>query len=112
VTTRPVAPYFSTHPHLAALTLAEHVTSLYIHEIALHHNQSAADFHPPFPPESFKSGVNTQEGVTPAHVGALGCCVTATHGVLDAALSVPFDVIVTMPVIFCKRTHVPNCVQH
>lgn len=98
--------YTSTHASLAALTLAEHVTNLYIHEIALHHNQSAADFQPPFPDDSFKSNVNVQDKISPAHIGALGCCIQATHGVLDAALSVPFDIVVTMPVIFCKFTPV------
>ena len=100
--------YPSAHAHLAALTLAEHVTNLYIHEIALHHNQSAADFQPPFPEETFKSGVNMQEKISPAHIGALGSCVEATHGVLDAALSVPFAIVVTMPVIFCKTSPVPQ----
>ncbi|KAF2791301.1 hypothetical protein K505DRAFT_280972 [Melanomma pulvis-pyrius CBS 109.77] len=86
-----------------ALRLAEHVTNLYIHEIALHHNQSAADFQPPFPSESFISGVGKKDSIGPAHIGALGECLTATHGILDTILSVPLDVLLTLPVIFCVR---------
>ncbi|KAJ4300014.1 hypothetical protein N0V90_005263 [Kalmusia sp. IMI 367209] len=86
-----------------ALRLAEHVTNLYMHEIALHHNQSPADFQPPFPQEAFTSGVSTKEAVGPAHIGALGECLTATHGILDTILSVPLDILLTLPVIFCVR---------
>lgn len=86
----------------AALRLAEHVTNLYMHEIALHHNQSPADFQPPFPQETFASGVTAKEVVGPAHIGALGECLTATHGILDTILSVPLDILLTLPVIFCK----------
>lgn len=91
---------------LAALRLAEHVTNLYVHEIALHHNQSPADFSPPFPSETFASGVGKKEAVGPAHIGALGECLTATHGILDTILSVPLDILLTLPVIFCKPSHI------
>lgn len=91
-----------TDNYIAALRLAEHVTNLYIHEIALHHNQSAADFQPPFPSESFASGVGKKDAIGPAHIGALGECLTATHGILDTILSVPLDILLTLPVIFCK----------
>ena len=78
------------------------MTNLYIHEIALHHNQSLADFQPPFPSETFASGVGKKESIGPAHISALGECLTATHGILDTILSVPLDVLLTLPVIFCK----------
>ncbi|KAF2110982.1 hypothetical protein BDV96DRAFT_583205 [Lophiotrema nucula] len=86
-----------------ALRLAEHVTNLYVHEIALHHNQSAADFQPPFPSETFKSDLGNKESIGPAHIGALGECLTSTHGILDTILSVPLDVLLTLPVLFCVR---------
>ncbi|OCK83376.1 hypothetical protein K432DRAFT_291187 [Lepidopterella palustris CBS 459.81] len=85
-----------------AIRLAEHVTNLYIHEIALHHNQSAADFQPPFPPETFAK-VGKQDLVGPAHIAALGECLTATHGILDTILGVQLDTLLTLPVIFCVR---------
>ncbi|KAF1978932.1 hypothetical protein BU23DRAFT_524583 [Bimuria novae-zelandiae CBS 107.79] len=86
-----------------ALRLGEYVANLYMHEIALHHNQSPADFQPPFPHETFASGVTNKEAVGPAHIGALGECLTATHGILDTILSVPLDTLLTLPVIFCVR---------
>jgi hypothetical protein len=73
-----------------------------MHEIALHHNQSPADFQPPFAQETFASGVSSKESVGPAHIGALGECLTATHGILDTILSVPLDILLTLPVIFCE----------
>lgn len=75
-----------------------------MHEIALHHNQSPADFQPPFPQETFASGVTAKEAVGPAHIGALGECLTATHGILDTILSVPLDILLTLPVIFCEHS--------
>jgi hypothetical protein len=91
----------------AALRLAEHVTNLYVHEIALHHNQSPADFQPPFPDGTLVAGVGVgkKDAIGPAHIGALGECLTATHGILDTILSVPLDILLTLPVIFCKLTH-------
>ncbi|KAF2010676.1 hypothetical protein BU24DRAFT_427787 [Aaosphaeria arxii CBS 175.79] len=85
-----------------ALRLAEHVTNLYIHEIALHHNQSPADFQPPFPSETLQSAVG-KDAIGPAHISALGECLTATHGILDTILSVPLEILLTLPVIFCVR---------
>lgn len=87
-----------------ALRLGEHVTNLYIHEIALHHNhQSMSDFEPPFPNETFASGVGSKDSVGPAHISALAECLTATHGILDTILSIPLETLLTLPVIFCVR---------
>ncbi|KAF2875921.1 hypothetical protein BDV95DRAFT_285689 [Massariosphaeria phaeospora] len=86
-----------------ALRLAEHVTNLYVHEIALHNNQSAAEFHPPFPQETFAPAVGKKDAIGPAHIGAIGECLTATHGILDTILSVPLEILLTLPVIFCVR---------
>jgi hypothetical protein len=86
----------------ATLRLAEHVTNLYLHEIALHQNQSAADLQAPFLQEPISSGVKKDVPIGPAHIGALGECLTATHGILDTILSIQLDVLLTFPVIFCK----------
>jgi hypothetical protein len=95
----------------AALRLAEHVTNLYVHEIALHHNQSVADFQPPYVAAAFASGVGKKEAVGPAHIGALGECLTATHGILETILSVPLDTLLTLPVIFCEFQHLHGKAQ-
>lgn len=92
-----------TNSATATLQLAEHVTNLYLHEIALHQNQSAADFQPPFVSESLSSpAVKKDVPIGPAHIGALGECLTATHGILDTILSIQLDILLTLPVIFCK----------
>ncbi|KAF1944957.1 hypothetical protein EJ02DRAFT_339766 [Clathrospora elynae] len=89
------------------LQLAEHVTNLYLHEIALHQNQGSADFQPPFVSDTLSptisSGVKKDAPIGPAHIGALGECLTATHGILDTILSIELDILLTLPVIFCVR---------
>jgi hypothetical protein len=86
------------------LRLAEHVTNLYLHEIALHKDQGAGDLQPPFLEGPIPNGPGGKGNgpVGPAHIGALGECLTATHGILDTILSVPLDVLLTLPVIFCE----------
>jgi hypothetical protein len=86
------------------LRLTEHVTNLYLHEIALHKDNGSADLQPPFLEESISSapGGKGSAPVGPAHIGALGECLTATHGILDTILSIPLDVLLTLPVIFCE----------
>jgi hypothetical protein len=82
--------------------LTEHVTNLYLHEIALHKDQGAADLQPPFIEESVPLEVKGNVHIGPAHIGALGECLTATHGILDTILSIQLDTLLTLPVIFCK----------
>ncbi|KAH8723755.1 hypothetical protein GQ44DRAFT_740750 [Phaeosphaeriaceae sp. PMI808] len=86
------------------LRLAEHVTNLYLHEIALHRDHGTAGLHPPFLEESLSTGVGKDVPISPAHIGALSECLTATHGILDTILSIELDVLLTLPVIFCVRT--------
>lgn len=92
----------SLRPVSATLRLAEHVTNLYLHEIALHQNQGTTDFQPPFAPESLSTEGRKDVPIGPAHIGALGECLTATHGILDTILSIQLDILLTLPVIFCK----------
>lgn len=85
------------------LRLAEHVTNLYLHEIALHQSQGTTDFQPPFVSESLSANVKKDTPIGPAHIGALGECLTATHGILNTILSIELDTLLTLPVIFCVR---------
>ncbi|KAH6639320.1 hypothetical protein C7974DRAFT_129000 [Boeremia exigua] len=86
------------------LRLGEHVTNLFLHEIALHQNHSAAEMQPPFSLETFSpTAVKKDVPIGPAHIGALGECLTATHGILDTILSIELDILLTLPVIFCVR---------
>jgi hypothetical protein len=82
-----------------AIQLSEHVTNLYIHEIALHNKQNFADFHPPF--STLDKEDNTIEA---SDIVALNQCLSATHGILDTILAVPIDTLITLPVIFCVRS--------
>lgn len=90
----------------ATLRLGEHVTNLYLHEIALHQNQGCADLQPPYTSDTISTnvalGTKKDSPVGPAHIGALGECLTATHGILDTILSIELDILLTLPVIFCR----------
>ncbi len=89
----------------ATLVLAEHVTNLYLHEIALHLSHGPAEFGPPFTSDSLPSpGMKKDVPIGPAHISALGECLSATHGMLDTILKIPLDVLLALPVIFCKST--------
>ena len=92
-----------TNTRQATLRLGEHVTNLFLHEIALHQHQNSADFQPPFLGEELTSAMAKKDvPIGPAHIGALGECLTATHGILDTILSIELDILLTLPVIFCK----------
>ncbi|KAH5473330.1 hypothetical protein HBI64_005010 [Parastagonospora nodorum] len=88
------------------LRVAEHVTNLYLHEIALHRDQGSADLQPPFNEDPLLSSPGDQKHVPigPAHIGALGECLRSTHGILDTILSIQLDILLTLPVIFCVRS--------
>jgi len=97
--------------HSATLRLAEHVTNLYLHEIALHQNQGSADLQPPYTTDTLSPSLalaaKKDSPVGPAHIGALGDCLTATHGILDTILGIELDTLLTLPVIFCKSSPSP-----
>jgi hypothetical protein len=90
----------------ATLRLTEHVTNLYLHEVALHQNQGSADLQPPYGPESLSPSLSTEgkkdAPMGPGQIGALHDCLTATHGILDTILEIELDVLLTLPVIFCE----------
>lgn len=62
------------------LVFFEHVTSLYLHEIALHFNHNVEDFRMPFTEESLKSVNNTSDTLTTNQIAALEACLKAAHG--------------------------------
>jgi hypothetical protein len=84
-----------------ALQLAEHVTNLYLHEIALHSQSNVDDFKAPFTEETFKTAAG-ESVLGPQHVDALTACQQSCCDILDTFLSYEFDVIYALPVIFCK----------
>lgn len=84
-----------------ALKLSEHITSLYLHEIALHSQNNVEDFKAPFTEESFRASAG-QAVLGPHHVDALTACLSACRDMLDTFLSYELDVLYILPVIFCK----------
>ena len=81
------------------LQFFEHVTSLYLHEIALHFNHNIEDFRVPFTEESLKTVNNTSDTLTQNQMAALEACLRAAHGILDTMLAYPAEVIKALPML-------------
>jgi hypothetical protein len=60
------------------------------------------DLQPPYTKDTVSLNVKENVPIGPAHIGALGECLTATHGILDTMLSIPLEILLALPVIFCK----------
>jgi hypothetical protein len=84
-----------------ALQLSSHVTNLYLHEIALHSQSNVDDFKAPFTEETFKTSVG-QAVLGPNHVDALIQCEASCRNIIETFLSIDFEVLFVLPVIFCK----------
>ncbi|KAI4289649.1 MAG: hypothetical protein L6R35_001073 [Caloplaca aegaea] len=89
---------------LGSLTFTFHVVNLYMHEFAMHLDQTL----------DFSSGSRPTEGkvehskvrsqvLTTAHVGALTTCLTSIHGMFDTFLQMTQDEIRTAPVFYFVR---------
>ena len=83
------------------LKLSEHITSLYLHEIALHSQSNVEDFKAPFTEESFRTTAG-QAVLGLHHVEALTACKSACRNILDTFLSYEQDTVYILPVIFCR----------
>lgn len=81
------------------LTFFSHVTSLYLHEIALHFNHNVDDFRLPFTEESLRSVNNATDTLTANQMSALDACLKAAHGILDTILSFEVDFAKTLPML-------------
>lgn len=81
------------------LQFFEHVTALYLHEIALHFNHNIEDFRLPFTEESLKSVNNTSDTLTSNQIAAIEACLKAAHGILDTMLSYDVDSIRCLPML-------------
>ncbi|KAL8665625.1 MAG: hypothetical protein Q9202_002129 [Teloschistes flavicans] len=86
------------------LTFNFHVANLYMHELAMHLDQTLE------PPGSSNSqakkadkGKSKPEVLTSAHVGALTTCLTSIHGMFDTFLKSTTEDIRTVPVCFFVR---------
>lgn len=81
------------------LQFFEHVTSLYLHEIALHFDHNIEDFKLPFTEESLKSVTNVSDKLTQHQMAGLEACVKAAHGILDTLLGYGLEVVRTLPML-------------
>ena len=81
------------------LVFFEHVTALYLHEIALHFNHNVEDFRMPFTEESLKSVNNTSDTLTQNQIAALEACFKAAHGILDTMLGFDISIVKTLPML-------------
>ncbi|KAF2766828.1 hypothetical protein EJ03DRAFT_353596 [Teratosphaeria nubilosa] len=88
------------HKDDKGLGFFEQVTSLYLHEIALHFNHNIEDFRVPFTEESLKSvHAGTSDTLTANQVAALESCLKAAHGILDVFLSFDQDTAKCLPML-------------
>lgn len=83
----------------ASLTFFEHVTSLYLHEIALHFNHNIEDFRLPFTEESLKNVNNSPDALTQAQITAIEACQKAAHGILDTMIHFTLDETLALPLL-------------
>ncbi|KAL1636252.1 hypothetical protein SLS56_001231 [Neofusicoccum ribis] len=74
------------------LKFSESVVGLYTHEVAMHHNQNVD--------ESAEDGRPKTLG--PVQTSSLKECVKSCHGVLDNFLSLDFDVLYALPLMYCS----------
>ncbi|KAI7506931.1 hypothetical protein KC347_g7274 [Hortaea werneckii] len=83
------------------LEFFEHVTSLYLHEIALHFNHNIEDFRLPFTEESLKSMTTTNSGetLTQNQMAALEACLRAAQGILDTLMSYDAETVRGLPML-------------
>ncbi|KAL9581899.1 MAG: hypothetical protein Q9203_005714, partial [Teloschistes exilis] len=87
------------------LTFNFHVANLYMHELAMHLNQSLDQASGSSNPQGKKAetGRTKPEVLTSAHVGALTTCLTSIHGMFDTFLRSTTEDIRTVPVCFFVR---------
>ena len=81
------------------LRFFEHVTELYLHEIALHLNHNVEDFRMPFTEESLRTVNSTSDTLTQNQMAALEACLRAAHGILDTMLSFDIQFVKTLPTL-------------
>lgn len=83
----------------ASLTFFEHVTSLYLHEIALHFNHNVDDFRLPFTEESLKNVDSSSDALTQNQIAAIEACLKAAHGILDTMINFTPDEVLALPLL-------------
>ncbi|GME46999.1 C6 transcription factor [Neofusicoccum parvum] len=83
------------------LKFSESVVGLYTHEVAMHHNQNVD--------ESAEDGRPKTLG--PVQTSSLKECVKSCHGVLDNFLSLDFDALYALPLMYSQQAQAPPLQQ-
>lgn len=87
------------------LMFFKEITSLYLHEIALHTNHNTDDFRVPFTEASLKSGEYKVQ-LTQKQLAAIEACLNAVHGCLDIFCNFELEVMANLPALLYFVSHV------
>lgn len=82
---------------------ASSITSLYVHEIAMHQNHNIDDFKPPYTVQAETSSPEP-DVITPAHIDALTVCIQEIQCAFDAVLSMDIRTLQSLPTLTYVRT--------
>lgn len=81
----------------------EQVTSLYMHEIAMHMNHNIEDFRAPFTEESIRAPSGQSNVLSLAHSSAYSECLSSLRGVLDTFFHLDYPTIRALPIFYFIR---------
>ncbi|KAI9730439.1 MAG: hypothetical protein M1834_005949 [Cirrosporium novae-zelandiae] len=91
----------------SVLNLGYHVVNLYMHEVAMHVNHNVEDFKPPYPifenQTAFHEAAPQTDRLSSAHLDALTICLTTMHDMFDTFLSLPMQIVRSIPTIHFVR---------
>ena len=85
------------------LEFNEHVTAVYMHEVALHINHNVDDFRAPFTEESLKAASGQSIVLSEAHSKALMECLTSVHACFHSFFNFDMTTIKALPIFYFVR---------
>lgn len=88
------------------LMFFKEVTTLYLHEIALHTNHNTDDFRLPFTEASLKSGEYKVQ-LTQKQLAAIEACLHAVHRCLDMFCNFDLEIMASLPALLYFVSHLP-----
>lgn len=90
--------------NIAHLTFGFHTVNLFMHEAAMHFDQSVDDLKTPRTRQGDHDGdASWSEPLTTSHIKALTTCLTSIHGILTIFSSFSTDDVRTLPVFYFIR---------
>ena len=85
------------------LAFNEHVSSLYMHEVALHINHNVDDFRAPFTEESLRAASGQSIILSSVHSKALSECLASVHGIFQVFFNFDISTIRALPIFYFVR---------